>query len=121
MALAYIAAGAWHFINPGPYLSIMPPWLPMHSLLVSISGIIEIVLGILLLIQGTRRIAAWGLILLLVAVFPANVQMMINYKVAHNPHYWLSVLRLPLQPLLIWWAYQYTGKPGNSNQQYKTV
>lgn len=56
--------------------------------------------------------AAWGIVLLLIAVFPANVQMMLNYKAQSNPFLWLSVLRLPLQGLLIWWAFQYaTQKP----------
>ena len=117
MALAYIAAGVYHIVNPNPYLAIMPPWLPMHALFVLVSGIIEILLGFLLLWPRTRKFAAWGLVILLIAVFPANVQMMINYKAQSNPRFWLSVLRLPIQPLLIWWAYQYTRTPVLSNSR----
>ncbi len=88
----------------------MPPWLPWHYPLIYISGMGEIVLGILLLPGVTRRWAAWGIIILLVAVFPANIQMMLNYRQAHDPHLWIAVLRLPLQPLLVWWAWQFTKK-----------
>jgi uncharacterized membrane protein len=106
MSVLYIIAGVNHFIHPHFYLKIMPPWLPLHSLLVLLSGIMEAVFGILLFIPATRVFAAWGLIALLIAVFPANVQM--NYRQQHNPHLWLTVLRLPLQVLLIAWAYVYT-------------
>lgn len=108
MSVLYIIAGVNHFIHPHFYLKIMPPWLPLHSLLVLLSGIMEAVFGILLFIPATRVFAAWGLIALLIAVFPANVQMILNYRQQHNPHLWLTVLRLPLQVLLIAWAYVYT-------------
>lgn len=116
MALAYIAAGINHFIHPQTYLAIMPPWLPAQATLVDLSGVLEILFGLLLLPPVTRRMAAWGLIFLLVAVFPANMQMMLNYDRADNPALWLAVLRLPLQFLLIWWAYQYT-KPWREQGQ----
>lgn len=108
MAILYVAAGLNHFWHPDFYLQIMPPWLPSHHFLVAISGVFEVSFGLLLLFSPTRRIAAWGIILLLVAIFPANVQMMINYWNASNPDLWISILRLPLQLLLIWWAYTYT-------------
>ena len=108
MAAAYIAAGINHFVHPQTYLGIMPPWLPAHSVLVIISGVMEVLLGILLVPKTTRRMAAWGVILLLLAVFPANIQMLQNFCKEEHPLMWLAVLRLPLQLLLIWWAYQYT-------------
>lgn len=108
MAMAYVAAGVNHFIHPKTYLAIMPPWLPAHAALVLVSGFFEVLLGLLLLAPSVRRIAAWGLVLLLIAVFPANIQMMLNYKNERNPLLWLAVLRLPLQALLICWAYHYT-------------
>ena len=108
MAAAYIAAGINHFVHPQTYMAIMPPWLPAHSVLIFISGVIEVLLGILLFPKTTRRIAAWGVILLLLAVFPANIQMLVNFCKEEHPLIWLAVLRLPLQVLLIWWAYQYT-------------
>ncbi len=109
MALLYIAAGIWHFIKPKMYVKIMPPRLPAPFTLVYVSGVAEIVLGILLLPEVTRPWAAWGIIALLVAVFPANVQMMKLYYQKQIPHRWITVARLPLQLLLIWWAWWYTG------------
>jgi uncharacterized membrane protein len=108
MAAVYVVAGAYHFINPFFYKKIMPPWLPWHYSLIYISGVVEIILGLLLIPAPTRKLAAWGIIALLVAVFPANVQMMLNYRHEHNPDLWIAVIRLPFQPLLIWWAYQFT-------------
>lgn len=107
MGLLYIVAGANHFINPGVYLRIMPPRLPYHERLVALSGIAEIVLGVLLFFPSSRWWAAWGIILLLIAVFPANVHM------AYAPSFrslspWIRWGRLPMQFLLIWWACQYT-------------
>ena len=108
MAAFYIVAGVNHFINPGFYQKIMPPWLPWHYSFIYISGVCEIAFGLLLIPKQTRKPAAWGIIALLVAVFPANIQMMANYQHEHNPYLWVAILRLPLQLLLIWWAYLYT-------------
>ncbi|RYF85330.1 MAG: DoxX family protein [Chitinophagaceae bacterium] len=116
MAIAYIAAGINHFINPQLYLSIMPPWLPAHAVLVAVSGVLEILFGLMLFPRRSRRLAAWGLVMLLVAVLPANVQMLLNYIREENPHVWIAVLRLPLQPLLIWWAYVYTRPIGKEKR-----
>lgn len=107
MASLYIAAGLNHFVHPPTYLNIMPPWLPAHEFLVLLSGVIEVLLGVLLFVRPVRRLAAIGIIVLLIAVFPANVQMMLNYKEQNHPLLWLAILRLPLQGLLIWWAFQY--------------
>jgi uncharacterized membrane protein len=115
MAAGYVVAGLNHFINPGIYLSIMPPLLPQPLMLVYISGICEIVFGILLLPLFTRRFAAWCMILLLIAIFPANIQMAINYYRAHNPYLWITILRLPLQFILIRWAYAFTKRPKHFN------
>ncbi|MFD2932451.1 DoxX family protein [Spirosoma flavum] len=106
-AIIYIAAGTNHFINPKTYLAIMPPYIPAHNLMVTLSGIAEIVLGIGLLFPATRSLSAWGLVLLLVAVFPANVYMVTSSRFRKLP-VWLRWARLPLQGVLIWWAYQYT-------------
>lgn len=110
MAVLYILAGANHFLNPTFYLKIMPPWLPWHTELVFISGVFEIIFGLLLLFPFTSRLAAWGIIGLLIAIFPANIQMMLNYWHESNPLLWISILRLPLQIILIWWAYTFTKK-----------
>jgi uncharacterized membrane protein len=107
MGALYVAAGINHFAIPTFYKKIMPPWLPYHLPLIYISGAAEIILGLLLLPASTRKLAAWGIIVLLVAVFPANVQMMLNYRHQQNPYLWIAILRLPIQLLLIRWAYQF--------------
>lgn len=108
MSFLYIAAGIYHFINPRMYMKIMPSYLPYHLPLVYISGICEIVFGALLIPEATRPIAAWLIIVLLIAIFPANIQMAINFKRKKHRFLWMALIRLPLQLLLIWWAWQYT-------------
>ncbi|MCD7932049.1 MAG: DoxX family protein [Tannerellaceae bacterium] len=108
MAAFYVLAGLNHFRTPAFYMQIMPPWLPWHYALVLLSGVAEVIVGILLLIPHTRRLGAWLTILLLLAIFPANIQMAIDYYQAHNPALWIALLRLPLQGVLIWWAWLYT-------------
>jgi uncharacterized membrane protein len=110
MSLLYIAAGVYHFVKPRMYMRIMPGWLPAHLQLVYISGAAEIILGLLLIAPATRVMAAWGIILLLIAVFPANIQMMLDYYKNGHPMRWVTVVRLPLQGVLIWWAWLYAGK-----------
>ena len=104
MALVYIVAGANHFLNPKIYLPIMPAFLPFPLFFIYLSGGLELLLGGLLLPEFSRKWAAWGIILLLILVFPANIQMMVNYWQSDSPYKWLTVARLPLQFLLIWWA-----------------
>ena len=107
MGLLYIGAGINHFINPRFYLKIMPPYLPAHSLLVTLSGLAEVLLGALMLVPATRTWAAWGIILLLIAVFPANWYMAYDARFQSiSP--WIRWGRLPLQLVLIGWAYSYT-------------
>ena len=104
----FLAGGVGHLIAPAPYLRIMPPYLPQPLALVYLSGVAEILLGGLLLIPATRRLAAWGLIALLVAVFPANYSMWQHAeRFAEFPPI-LLLIRLPLQALLIAWAWSYT-------------
>lgn len=104
----FIGAGLNHFISTDFYLSIMPPYLPWHLPLVYASGVAETALGALLLVRRWSRIAAWGLILLLIAVFPANLHMALNAHLHPQFSPLLLWLRLPLQGLLIAWAYLYT-------------
>lgn len=107
MAALYILAGLNHFRAPKMYLKIMPQYIPWHLPIVYISGIVEIILGILLLIPETRTWAAWGIILLLILIFPANIQMAVDFYVRKSPYLWLAIFRLPLQILLVWWAWWY--------------
>ena len=108
MSLLYVAAGANHLIHPEVYKQIMPAWVPLHDAAIFISGICEMAFALFLLLPFTRRISAWLIILLLIAIFPANIQMMLNYLHEHKPGLWLTLLRLPLQIVLIWWAYSFT-------------
>ena len=96
LASFMIGAGALHFINPDFYLKIMPPYLPLHLELAYLSGFCEIALGVLLLIPRFSRVAAWGIIALLIAVFPANIYVYQNQDVLPAPPI-LHLLRLPLQ------------------------
>ena len=108
MALVYLAAGIYHFVNPVFYKKIMPSYLPYHFQLIYISGICEVLIALFLLPASTRVYAAWSLILLLIAVFPANIQMALTFWQKKHPYLWVTLLRLPLQLVLIWWAYIYT-------------
>ena len=95
-----------HFVRPDAYRGIMPHFLPAPGVLVAVSGIAEIIGGIGLLIPRFHRFTRWWLIALLVAVFPANVQMLVDYQSRGAPWWQLGAvwLRLPLQLLLIWWV-----------------
>lgn len=111
MIVLYLGAGINHFINPHTYLPVMPRWLPYHRELIYISGFFEIFFGLLLIPLATRSLASFGIMLLLIAVFPANIQMSVNYFYEHNPYLWLTIVRLPLQFVLIRWAYRYYKRP----------
>ena len=108
MSVLYVVTGLTHFIHPQFFLTIMPVWVPFHQSMVIISGACEILFAFLLLFPLTRRIAAWLIIALLIAVFPANIQMAVNYFNESNPMLWIALLRLPLQLVLIGWAYHFT-------------
>ena len=108
MALLYIIAGINHFRSPRMYIRIIPDYFPNPKLLNTLSGLAEIVLGALLMVPSLTHFAAWGIIALLIAVFPANLFMYQNKKAGFGLPGWLLLLRLPLQLLLILWAYQYT-------------
>ena len=110
LALFFIVAGCLHFVFPANYMRVMPPWLPAHLSLVLVSGGFEILGGIGVLLPRVRRIAGIGLILLSLAVLPANVQMWLNAQAAGSALGWQVVLllRLPLQLLLIYWIWRAT-------------
>ena len=110
MAALYMAAGYNHFRTPEFYLQMMPPYLPEPQLLIVISGIAEMFLGFLLLFKPTRRLAAFGIILLLIAVFPANIYMFQQGGARYNMSDSALLIRLPLQLVLIGWAFIYTRK-----------
>ena len=105
LALLFVGAGVLHFVHPATYLAIMPPALPAPLALVYVSGVFEILGGLGLLPVRTRRLAGWGLLALLVAVFPANVYMALIHEQLHIPG-WVAWGRLPLQLPLMWWVWQ---------------
>lgn len=111
LAVSFVFAGTMHFVVPQYYVAMMPPFLPAHLALVYISGVAEIAGGLGVLLPATRRAAAWGLIALLVAVFPANIYVAIYdiplFGATEGPGL-LAWLRLPLQGVMILWAWWYT-------------
>lgn len=115
MAAFYVSAGVWHFVNPAFFVEITPPHLPWKSAIVYGSGVAEILLGIGVVIPATRRLAAWGIITLLLAVFPANVYMAVYQVHPQHAPAWMQGaspmqlwLRLPMQGVLALWAWWYT-------------
>lgn len=108
IAVLFVLAGIMHFIKPGMYVRIMPDYIPKHQLMVYISGVAEILGGLGLLISQTKSLAAWGIILLLVVFLTVHVDMPIEaYKNRGGTSFYFiaTLIRLPLQFLLIWWVY----------------
>ncbi len=107
LALFFIAAGTNHFISPGDYLPLMPGYLPWPMALILLSGAAEMIGGIGVLLPKWRRLAGWWLIAVLVAIFPANVHMLIHRPpiLGHEVPLWILWARLPLQAVMIAWVY----------------
>jgi len=118
MGPLYVVAGVLHFVVPDLYVQIVPPIFPAALALVYLSGVAEIAVGIGLLLPRTRRVAAWATIALLIAIFPANVYMATSDVVVEglngggDPSDLVRWGRLPLQGVLILWAYWYTEPTG---------
>lgn len=107
LAILMIFAGTMHFANPAFFLKIMPPYIPLHKELVLLSGAFEIVLGVLLLIPKCSSLAAWGVVALLIAVFPANIYLYQHQEILPaSPT--IHLLRLLLQGVLVLWAFWHT-------------
>lgn len=115
----YVVAGVMHFVVPRVYAQVVPPVFPRPLVLVYLSGVAEIVLGFGVMHRRTRQASAWGLVLLLLAVFPANVYMATHDVVLEGVPEWASEpsevatwARLPFQGVLILWAWWYTRPDG---------
>jgi len=108
LSVAFIITGILHFIRPEAYEHAVPAYLPAHPEIVLISGAAEIVGGVGVAFERTRPAAGIWLALLLLAVFPANVNMAVNSERFASIAPALLWLRLPLQGLLIWWAIRAT-------------
>lgn len=110
-----ITAGTMHFVADDFFLKVVPTYLPWPEAIVSISGVIEISLGIALLIPRLTRYAAWALVAFFIVVFPANIHVYHNQHLFSLPK-WLHFVRLPLQAVLIFWAYWHTRPATNENE-----
>ena len=108
MGLFYISVGVNHFTDPYWFLQIVPPYLPYKIELVYISGLLEVILGLMLLIPKTRFYAGWGLIVLLIAVYPANIYLAQTNGEAMNTTPLVAWGRLPFQFIFIGLAYWHT-------------
>ncbi len=118
LALMFVVAGAFHFTSPDFYVSIMPPYLPCHLELVYLSGVLEILGGLGLLVAPIRRVTGYALIALLAAVYLANIHTAMNAgDFAHFGPPWAFYLRLPVQFVFVawaWWATQPEAQPAHS-------
>ena len=117
LAAFFINAGVGHFVNQDFYLSIMPPAFPLHPAAVYISGFFEVLGGVCVLIPRLRKIAGWGLVALLVAVYPANIYMAITPEAFPDIHVALLYVRLAFQFLFFYWAFSVTRPAYNSADQ----
>ena len=114
MGLFYVVAGINHFRSPLSYVAIMPPYIPWPLVMIYISGVAEILGGIGVLVPDgfvfprTRAFAAWGLVLMLIAVLPVHINMCLHPEQFPGVPLWAIWLRLPLQLPLILWAWYYT-------------
>lgn len=110
-------AGLAHFVMPSFFETIVPPWLPdwlpSPRALVYLSGVAELAGGLGVLVPSLRVVAGWGLLALLIAVFPANVHMLREALANGSSTWWLLALtvRLPLQALLLWWVWRVVVRP----------
>jgi uncharacterized membrane protein len=109
MGAFYILAGVNHFWDEAFYVRLMPPYVPAHTLMVQLSGLAEIALGVGVMLPPTRRWAAFGVIVLLIAVFPANVHVALNNVAIFEdaaPMPLVNWIRLPVQLVFIFWAWK---------------
>lgn len=108
----FVSMGMLHFVVPQVFDDIVPDYLPAHRALTLLSGAAEIAGGLGVLHPRTRRAAGWGLQVLLVSVFPANLDMAVHAEEHSQIPPALLWARLPLQPLAMWWVYRATLRRG---------
>ena len=107
MAIMYIFVGVIHFLKPAMYMRIMPRYLPAHKTLVYLSGLAEIILGVGLIFPETKNLAIYGIILMLTIFLLVHFYMLSSEKAGAGIPKWVLLLRIPLQFLLMWWAWFY--------------
>lgn len=118
----YVAAGINHFRDPQFYLDLIPPYFPNHNLLNFAIGILEVIAGLLMIIPFTRKLAAYLIIALLIAFIPAHIYL-IQQKGCVSKYLcvseWVAWARLPLQFILMWWAWKtYKWNTGKNAKAY---
>lgn len=122
LAVFFVGAGVSHFVNAEFFVAIMPPYLPAHLELVYLSGVFEIVGGGAVLLPALRSLAGWGLILLLIAVYPANIHMALHPELFPDTPPMAIYGRLPFQLLFILWAWWATRpEPGASTTRARSA
>ncbi|MFX0557588.1 hypothetical protein ACOCEA_12380 [Maribacter sp. CXY002] len=107
MSAIYIFAGIMHFVKPKVYLRIMPRYLPNHKAMVLWSGIAEILLGLGLCFPSTKNVAIVGIVTMLFVFLTVHFYMLSGEKAAAGIPKWILLIRIPLQFLLMYWAYHY--------------
>ena len=108
MSWFYISAGLLHFTNTNWFLQIVPPYLPLKLEFVYVSGFFEIIFGFMLILPSWRYYAGWGLVLLLIAIYPANIYLAQTNGAAMNTSALVAWARLPFQFIFIGIAYWHT-------------
>ncbi len=112
MVLLYLVAGINHFINPEGYLRLIPPYIPEHELMNLLAGVFEVVFALGLLFPQTRKLAAWGIILMLIAFIPAHIYFIELDSCIPDGlcvSEWVGWFRLIIiHPFLLWWAWIFT-------------
>ena len=120
MSLLYIIIGIKHFVNPDFFIAIMPSFIPLHKECVFISGFFEILFGILILFKKTRLIGSWGIIILLICVFPANIYLYTSELAQETLQIskLQALIRMPFQIPLIIIAYWHSMHHDNKRFSY---
>ena len=111
MILLYVGAGINHFVKPEFYEKMMPSYIPFHSFCICVSGVCEIVFAILLILNKTRKVSAWLIVAMLIVFFVIHIHMLIDYLDNDDVMFWVVIIRIPIQFVLIWWAWLYTKNP----------
>ena len=106
LSVFFIAAGVAHFVKPSLYLTMMPPWIPFPLAAIYVSGVFEILFGALVLPGKTRKLAGWGLIAVLAAVFPANIYVALHPEIFSGIPAWGTWARLPFQAVFMFWVWK---------------
>jgi uncharacterized membrane protein len=105
MSAIYIIAGVNHFKNPKFYTGIMPSFLPAHQMLNVVSGVAEVILGAGLLFAASRQVSAYLIMAMLIAFFLIHIPHLFHPPKMAQGKYWVIVLRIPIQFVLIYWAW----------------